>query len=154
MREQVNELWQIVSIRPLGQHSQGIEHVTYKSTKGSADEYVEWLGAEQYNRGKVKSVTQYLRAGSELTPSMSRETALGYLNTHLIRSGILSQGIQHPEQLYYVRWMEKNIYSPWSGVSGVGDYLMEAWVWESFATVFCEGKVVSVVDDFHMQVRY
>ena len=62
MREQANELWQIVSIRPFGDQPKGIEHVAYKSTKESADEYVEWLSDERYNRGKVKSVTQYLQA--------------------------------------------------------------------------------------------
>lgn len=159
MREQTNELWQIVSIRPFGDQPKGIEHVTYKSTKESADEYVEWLGAEQYNRGKVKSVTQYLRAGSELTPSMSRETALGHLNQFLVREGHLSDSIKYPEEVKYARWTQMfgNTAGPFkSGLCGqmCTQFLMEAWHWDNFAVVFCNGKVVKCTDNFYVTVEY
>ena len=68
MNKRPDELWEVISIRPFGDQPRGIEHVTYKHSKESADEYVAWLGATQYNRGTVQTVTKYIRADSPLIP--------------------------------------------------------------------------------------
>lgn len=159
MNKRPDELWEVISIRPFGDQPRGIQHVAYKHSKESADEYVAWLGATQYNRGTVQTVTKYLREGSPLTPSMDRETALGYLNLFLVREGHMSKGLQYPEELKYVRWTQMfgNTAGPFKGGpcgQMCTEFLMEAWSWHNFAVVFCNSKIVKCTDNFYMQVEY
>lgn len=159
MNKKPDELYEVVSLRPTELETlRPIRHVAYKHTKASCDEYVAWLGATQYNRGTVESVTRYLRAGSPLTPSMDRETALGYLNIYLDRTGVLSSGIRYPDELQYVRWIQTfgSTAGPFGGIGGQAatNFLMEAWVWDNFAVVFCGGKRIKITDNFSLGARY
>ncbi len=159
MNKKPDELYEIVSLRPTELETlRPIRHVAYKHSKESCDEYVAWLNATQYKRGTVEEVTHYLRAGSPLTPSMDRETALGYLNIYLDHTGVLSSGIRYPDELKYVRWLQVfgSTAGPFGGIGGqmMTEFLMEAWAWDIFAVVFCNGRKIKVTDSFRLEARY
>jgi hypothetical protein len=89
---------------------------------------------------------------------MGREAALQHLNVYLQHIGVRVHDIQHPEELQYVRWLQTfgNTAGPFGGVGGqmMTQFLMEAWVWDIFAVIFCNGKKVKMTDSFNMGVSY
>jgi hypothetical protein len=89
---------------------------------------------------------------------MDRETALGYLNIYLDKTGVLSSGIRYPDELQYVRWVQTfgSTAGPFGGIGGqaMTNLLMEAWVWDNFAVVFCGGKRIKMTDNFSLGARY
>ena len=77
MNKKPDELYEVVSLRPTELETlRPIRHVAYKHSKASCDEYVAWLGATQYNRGTVESVTRYVRA--EPTVEKALDIAMRY----------------------------------------------------------------------------
>lgn len=79
------------------------------------------------------------------TPSLSREEVIDKLNAVVEKECGVKADIG---ELVYCSWPELfgNTSGPFNGIGGraMTTFRMEAWVWEFFAVVFCNGKIVSV----------
>ena len=90
------------------------------------------------------------------TPTMSREEVLDRLNGAIEKHCDGEKA--DASELMYCSWPEAfgSTCGPFSGIGGqaVTSFRMEAWAWDQFAVVFCNGRIVKTTADFRIGAQW